>query len=171
MVLHGCSISRRNHPGSLIRTIREPEMAGWIDRLSVGPVRPCLEGFRFCCPSAFGLLSQCPSRCSDYGYLSGISTLWVPQNAFFMFCELTPYARANLAYRSCKPIVPFGLTPEGALLWGLYIKDLIRVLIKLAKPVSVRSIKLRGTKRKTFFRFSPCLIKKMRVTTFLAFWT
>ncbi|KAK7298864.1 hypothetical protein VNO77_46182 [Canavalia gladiata] len=70
-----------------------------------------------------------------------------------MFCELTPYARANLAYRSCKPIVPFGLTPEGALLWGPYIKDLIRVLIKLAKPVSVRSIKWRGTKRT--FRSSP----------------
>ncbi|KAF1899186.1 hypothetical protein Lal_00019308 [Lupinus albus] len=52
--------------------------------------------------------------------------------------------RANLAYRSFKPIVPFGLTPEGAFLWGPYIKDLIRVLIKLAKLVSVRSIKWRG---------------------------
>ncbi|KAF1872359.1 hypothetical protein Lal_00016657 [Lupinus albus] len=32
---------------------------------------------------------------------------------YVMFCELNPFVRANLAYRSCKPIVPFGLTPEG----------------------------------------------------------
>ncbi|OIV98280.1 hypothetical protein TanjilG_09914 [Lupinus angustifolius] len=70
---------------------------------------------------------------------------------YVMFCEMTPYARANLAYRSCKPIVPFGLTPEGALLWGPYIKDLIRVLIKLAKPVSVRSIKWREESKRPSF--------------------